>query len=243
MKMATIGFRNDHDEEPSALLYFRRRLVYSQNDENDILRVWDLNTNSSRYEYIEAATSDDALKIMWSSWSVVSWIVSAFTSVVLLSMLSSRRVRRNAFNTYLIFLVFPDFVFSFGCAITCMMNIMKGHYFSNWMCKTQQFYIVFGIAANAWLNLVVAWQIYDLLRKSTKNQNYTIPSRRMAIRQSLMVYAKLLPFRAKFAFLEALMPNQKCFIGLSSCQCLSLSPLWASWWSCIKSSGNNSSLA
>ena len=162
-------------------------------DENSILRVWDIDdSNSTRYDRLRAAPSDDDLRIMWTSISAVLFLVGVLTFVVLLGILTApRKVRNNTFNTFLFFLVIPDFIFSACCCLTCFMNAVRGQYFSHLMCRFQHFYLVFGIGANAWLNALVALQLYRLLRKSRfpiYKKQYKIPTPRDATRQSLLVY-------------------------------------------------------
>lgn len=109
------------------------------------LRVWDLNENSTRYDRIVAAPSDEALFRMWVIWSVLNYVVSAFVFIVFFGILSDRKARRSPFNLYLIFLMIPDILFAFTCAITCTLNAIVGHFYSVPVCKFQSFYVVFGI--------------------------------------------------------------------------------------------------
>ena len=74
-----------------------------------------------------------------------------------------------------------------GCGITCLLNVIAGHYFAEWMCTVQQFYVTFGIGANAWLNFVIAWQIYRML--DCKGKPPRAPTRTHVLRVSLSVYA------------------------------------------------------
>jgi hypothetical protein len=152
------------------------------------LRVWELNDNSTRYEKFLAAPSDETLHQMWSAWAGITLVVGVFSLVVFLGILSSRRARSNSFNLYLLFLMFPDIVFSICCGITCTLNAINGEYWSHWMCNFQQFYCVFGIGSNAWLNAVVAHQLYTMLRFSAQRRRYRPPTRTQVSCHAVLVY-------------------------------------------------------
>ena len=153
------------------------------------IRIWELNENSTRYDQIVAAPSDSDLVIMWSLWAGISFVVSAFVFVVLLSIVRSKRVRKNPFNMYLIYVMIPDLVVSLPCAFTCMLNAIKGMYWSAPMCKFQTIYLIWGITANAWMNAVIARQVSLLLRSSSEMRKYQSPTHCRITSQALMVYA------------------------------------------------------
>ena len=86
----------------------------TSNGNRDFLRYWELNSTSTRHERISAAPSDDDLVLMRIIWSSILFIMTCITLVLLLGILTALpKVRKNAFNTYLLYLVIPDFVFSF----------------------------------------------------------------------------------------------------------------------------------
>lgn len=109
------------------------------------LRTWDLNENSTRYDHIVAAPSDEALVRMWAIWSALTFLVSVFVLIVFLGILSDTKARRSSFNLYLIFLMVPDLVFSLICTISCAINSLVGHFYSESLCRFQSFYVMFGI--------------------------------------------------------------------------------------------------
>jgi len=57
------------------------------------------------------------------------------------------------------------------------------------MCQFQSFYIVFGVAANNWLNLAVAWELHSLLCASRRFKKYQMPSTKRVMFTALSVYA------------------------------------------------------
>lgn len=153
------------------------------------VRVWEINENTTRYDRIQAAPSDDDLMIMWSLWIWISGAVAIFIGLLMVSLLVDRNVRSNPFNLFLIYLTVPDFAFSAFCGMTCLMNISIGKYWSPSMCQFQSFYLVFGVAANTWLNLCVAWELHSLLRSSKRLRKYQLPSPGRVTCTALIVYA------------------------------------------------------
>ena len=149
----------------------------------------DLNENSTRYDYFEAAPSDAEVVRYWFSWSTVAFAMGAFSFLVFLTIVTNRTIRRKPFNLYLIYLTIPDFLFSILCGITCLMNAVNGEYWSHWMCNWQQFYVVFGFSANCWLNAIIGRQLHTILLNSRNCQRYQIPSTRTVTKQALAVYA------------------------------------------------------
>ena len=152
------------------------------------LRVWDLNENSTRYDYLLAAPSDGDRRAMWIGWSVVSSLVAMYTAVVILSICLSAVARKNPFNNYLIYLSLPDIVFSLLCVITCALNASAGRYWASWMCRFQSFYAIWFIAASAWLNAFILFQLHRLLSISFTGRRYTAPTRRRVFFHAAGVY-------------------------------------------------------
>jgi hypothetical protein len=105
-----------------------------------------------------------------------------------LGILSSRKARRNPFNIYLLYLMIPDFMFSLLCGITCTLNAVKGEYWSSWMCSFQQWYVVFGIGSNAWLNAIITQQLHTMLRLSHHRHRYKPPTIIQVTKHALAVY-------------------------------------------------------
>lgn len=66
------------------------------------LRISELDENSSRYDKMLAAPSDDELHKMWIGWSVAFFVTSSFNLLVFLSVVFTRRLRKSPFNKYLI---------------------------------------------------------------------------------------------------------------------------------------------
>jgi hypothetical protein len=150
--------------------------------------VWELNENSTTLDIISAAPSDEYLVHAWWSWAVVAILVGLASLIVGLGILTSRRARRNPFNMYLVYLAIPDFVFSFSCGITCLLNAINREYWSEWMCSFQNWYAVFGIGSNAWINACIMRELYRMLRSGERIRRYNPPSRKYVTAQALAVY-------------------------------------------------------
>jgi len=125
---------------------------------------------------------------MWSGWAGIALIAGALNLLLFISMLCSKPVRNNTFNVYLMAIMFPDIVFSVGCGITCLMNAVYGQYWSHWMCNLQQFYFVFGLGANAWMNAVIAYQLHTMLCFSSYRRRFKPPTRQRVLQHTAIVY-------------------------------------------------------
>lgn len=152
------------------------------------LRISDLTDESTRYDVLVAAPPNEDLVKYWYSWASIAGFVGLLNLVVFLGIISDKATRRKPFNLYLVFLLIPDFMFSLLCGTTCLVNALNGEYLSHWMCNFQQFYCVFGIGANAWMNAVIAFQLHKILRDSHQRRRYMVPSSRQIYLQSLAVY-------------------------------------------------------
>ena len=154
-----------------------------------VLRQWELTSESTRYENIVAAPSDEQLHTMWSVWSAIFFLYSALIITVFLGVISSRRVRKKSFNLYLIYLMIPDVVYAIICAIQCACLAYFGGYRSSAACKFQSIYLIFGNAANSWLNGVIAYEVHQLLKASHNRQRYFPPTRKEVSVKATAVYA------------------------------------------------------
>lgn len=152
------------------------------------LRVSELNSSSTYYDHMAAAPSDEVLHSMWLWWAIIAGAVTVLTMVVFVGILRSRRTRRKAFNLYLVFLMIPDLIFSFFCAINCILNMVVGHYISAGWCQFQSIYCVFGIGANAWLNAFIVHELFKMLRLSKRCIRYHPPKIRTVVKHVVGVY-------------------------------------------------------
>jgi 7 transmembrane receptor (rhodopsin family) len=152
------------------------------------LRWEDVDGNTSLYDRTVAAPSDEVLVQMWISWSVVTAISAIFAAVLFFGILCSKRARRQSFNAYLLYLTLPDLVFAFLCTITCIMNAIRGQFWSAGMCNFQAYYSVVGIGSNLWLSAAITYEIHRLLRYSRQRRRYYAPTRRTVALQATAAY-------------------------------------------------------
>jgi hypothetical protein len=131
---AVVSHQRFHDEEEEQKDMNRSLLLDSE-----------LNSTHTRYDNIVAGGSMKERHRQWIIYSSTALVVAAFVLVVLTSIVVKRSVRRQPFNLFLIFLMIPDFVFSFLCGVNCAINATNGGYKSEAWCKFQSFYCVWGI--------------------------------------------------------------------------------------------------
>lgn len=149
-----------------------------------VLRFSDLNENSTRYDYLAAAPSDDDLVKMWIAIGTTSVAVSVWVGIIFSGILCSHKARALTFNLYLLFLMVPDFLMSFLCAIACFLAVSAGHWYSPFMCHFQSWFIVFGIGGNSWMTVVILRQIHKMLSNARRCIRYTNPTRKEVYIQS-----------------------------------------------------------
>eukprot|EP00934_Nitzschia_sp_Nitz4_P006917 Nitzschia sp. Nitz4//scaffold412_size15754//9409//10414//NITZ4_008872-RA/size15754-processed-gene-0.18-mRNA-1//-1//CDS//3329551327//6907//frame0 len=154
----------------------------------DNLLYWSDADDLNKRDRTRAGPSDEHAVIMWSIYSPLLFIFSFVVVIVSLAIVTNPKVRRNPFNKYILFLSFPDWVYTFFCAITCLLSALNDGYYSWGMCQFQTFYLTFGSSANAWLNGLMAWEVYKLLRSSYVRRRYFPPSDRQVYLTSFACY-------------------------------------------------------
>lgn len=153
---------------------------------------------------------------------MVAALVGLFSLLVGVSILLDRKARKNPFNIYLVFLAIPDFTFSLCCAVTCLMNASNQEYWSGWMCNFQNWYSVFGIGCNAWINACIARELTKMLQKGDRFRRYQPPSRSYVATQALCVYV-MISFLGVWGAIDA--PKWPFYAGTrSGLACLPVSP-------------------
>ena len=149
----------------------------------------DFDLTYDRYDIVRAQPPDNELRIMWSIYSFLLFCFSLGIMIIFLGIITNKRVRKNPFNKYILFLSFPDFIYSFLCFITCILSAIQNEYAFGWyMCQFQTFYLYFGASANSWLNAVIAYEVYRLLRSSNIRQRYFPPTNYQVYRNSIICY-------------------------------------------------------
>ena len=61
----------------------------------EVPRVWELTSNSTKYDTLRAAPSDNTLIVMWSIWSVIAFLTSLIIIAVFYGILKSILRKRN----------------------------------------------------------------------------------------------------------------------------------------------------
>ena len=81
-----------------------------------LLRTWELNGMSMCYEHLLAAPSDRMLQHYWTVWAAIALFAALFVLVVLVSVVSSRKVRQHFFNGMCVLM----------CVRVCVVRIVYG---------------------------------------------------------------------------------------------------------------------
>ena len=152
------------------------------------LRVWELNENSTGYDRQRAAPSDETMQKVWIAWSTFFFAFAIFNIIVFLGIVTARKVRSRPFNVYVIFLMIPDIIYTFSCAIQCAFLAARNGFVSPGVCQLQSFYLMFGLTANSYMNALVARELKRLLTSSSRRARYKPPTTKKIAWDSCVVY-------------------------------------------------------
>ena len=181
------------------------------------LRIWELSSNSSLYEEAVAAPSEDTMVLMWQLWSVVAGISLGVILVAFFGILSNAKVRNSPFNQYLLFLMFPDIVYTGLCLINCLMNAAARQFYSEFMCNFQSWYAMFGVSGSAWMNALLAREIYRMLSFGQNFRRYVSPTPLIIARNSACVLF-LAAFVASWGVWQvSWLPHETLLLGGTAC--------------------------
>jgi hypothetical protein len=151
---------------------------------------------------LPSETNDNSVTTMWTIAAAVSIIYAIFAAVVLASIVQNRKIRRDPFHLYLIYLMFPDVLYITFFAGLSIWQSHMGTLFqptnpdlttlAGILCHAHSFVLVFTLIANSYLNALIAREVYDLLAKSHIRQRYFAPSRRTVTQNAVVVYTAAL---------------------------------------------------
>lgn len=157
-------------------------------DRRSEMKVSDLNENSTRWDIVSAAPSDDILQIQFTAIAIIIAIVATSCLLLLISILRAPKVRKQSFNCYIIAITFPDFVMALMCLLTCAMNSSTATIYSEAMCGFQSWYLVWSITSNCWMNAIIAHEIHKMLRIGHFRGRYDPPTRKRVATEAIFVY-------------------------------------------------------
>lgn len=207
--------------------YDTRIMARTENKGSAEVREWEIYENSTRYDHLLAAPSDEQLTKYWSAWVGISLFGGLFVAFILLPFVLSKKVRSRSFNLYLVYLMIPDAVYSILCGIVCMLHAINKSQVAE-LCNFQMLFIVWGVGSNMWLNAAVTHQLYNMLRDSDIRRKYKIPTTKFVTRQALVIYIFTV-FLGTWGFIEA----QEFPHYVASTSGLACLPVEQSWQSSI----------
>jgi len=146
-------------------------------------------TQLSRFEYARVSASPQNLHIQFAILGTINLLVTLFTGTLIASILRSKKLRKQPFDLYLVFLAIPDFFSGFSCMLTCLMSVRGKAYVGEAMCGYQSFYLNFSVSANTWMAAVITYQIHKLLRYSRVRRRYIPPTTKEVGCHAACVYA------------------------------------------------------
>mmetsp|Transcript_3516 Transcript_3516/g.5220 ORF Transcript_3516/g.5220 Transcript_3516/m.5220 type:complete len:513 (-) Transcript_3516:107-1645(-) len=117
---------------------------------------------------------------------IVQGLIGIYGALFVSALLLKKTVRKVSYNAYLIFLVVPDtmvniFFFAAGVARLCGSKELL---FINGL----QWVLVFYYVGNFWMNCIVAYEMFTLVKKSYQREKTNPPSLRKVLSQGSFVY-------------------------------------------------------
>ncbi|CAE8585957.1 unnamed protein product [Polarella glacialis] len=152
-----------------------------------------------RWSRMRTRSEDSALVTIWGIWFFTAGVSGSVNLFIIILIRTKPHLWKKPFNKYVVSLALPDSVFSLFCAVTCGLHFMHGTWYGGTVhCHIQVVYVMFGITASIWMNVVIARQIYRLADCAARQQEYAPPTSRDVMRHVLGVYT--------FAMVIALLP-------------------------------------
>mmetsp|Transcript_2779 Transcript_2779/g.7105 ORF Transcript_2779/g.7105 Transcript_2779/m.7105 type:complete len:493 (+) Transcript_2779:73-1551(+) len=146
-------------------------------------------TQLSRFDYARVSASPQNLHIQFAILGTVNLLVTLFTGILIAAILRSKKLRKQPFDLYVVFMAIPDFISGFSCMLTCLVSVRGSEYVGEAMCGYQSFYLNFSVSANTWMAAVITYQIHKLLRYSRVRRRYIPPTTKEVGCHAACVYA------------------------------------------------------
>jgi hypothetical protein len=102
-------------------------------------------------------------------------------STVVTAILASGKARGSVFNVYLACLLSVKAFNGLNVIITCLLNVANGSFASEAMFEWQAWYMSFAASSAFYLNLLIAYEVFNLLSAPKRLDSYTPPSGRVAV--------------------------------------------------------------
>ena len=164
--------------------------------------------DGTRWSVMVTRMPPETMRVYWLIWMFVALLSSAASFVVIAVIARRPRLHSQPFNMFVVGLVIPDFVFSFSCSITCLLNYLNGGWFGGTRaCDWQSLYCVFGFSASIWMNVVVTKELHRMALCTHAMRTYhPLPAREVGRRIGL-VYAAALALGLATGPINAVLPG------------------------------------
>lgn len=156
-----------------------------------------------RYALI-AEPAYDYLHLYWSLFMVTLYLCVLINAFLVYTILSNSKLRKNSFNLFLLGLCIPDGLFSWLCAIQCMLNLINGSWNGgNFMCDYQGFYITFCLCCSTWTAMAISFQMKKMTEKIVSMQVYTpiAPTKVAKILGLVVMFAGIMAFSTQLGWM------------------------------------------
>jgi len=139
----------------------------------------------------------------WLMYSVGSLIGFLGALTIFLAILFDKRLRKQPFKIYILFLVLTDTLFSFLC-LQCFWNWAAGSWVGgDLFCDAQSWYVTFGFGGSMYMNALIALKIRNMLVMGLAGRSYSPPPIPQVILESCGLYCWT-AFIASWIFIDAI---------------------------------------
>jgi len=149
-------------------------------------------------------------------YSVISFLSFFSCSGVVGSVIFSKKTRVEGFNLYLVFLLVPDIFLNVWVVIEIINSFIINEYPTRHQCIIGNMSIFTYLASNTWMNVLVGYEVFQMLQHSHQARRFKPSSPGVVIRRTLIVYllsiiaGLLLTFNSD-PLLNTSMDSKTCF--------------------------------
>ena len=143
----------------------------------------------SQYKCCASPPANQRLRIFWPELTrfLLGLTATVVSGSLMLGILIAPKIRKQAFNLYILLLTIPDVVLQLFSTAIMAGRTVAGRY-THHHCEIMVSTTVFSFFSNVWLNSVILYELQILLVKSKRRERARPPSTLRVMKQTLVIY-------------------------------------------------------
>ena len=143
----------------------------------------------SQYKCCSSPPANQKLNMFWPELVrfILGIIASVLSGSLILGILIAPKIRKQAFNLYVLLLSIPDFLVQFISQTIIGGRTVVGTYTTHF-CEIMVGISTFSFFANVWLNSIILFELEKLLVKSRRRERARLPSTSRIVKQTTVIY-------------------------------------------------------